>query len=357
MVAYGNEEADGKKIQIQLTGFMEKNTMKFMKELWSLLLSAQQNASGVPQQFLDEKEAEIHKKKDGDAGNSRSYGDPVASALNSTNFNIEEEKDNDFKRTSRPKNSSCTKEITIYNSKVSCSTQILTRKEQTTVPISRKPQAMVSVSNKTSVPISKTAEEVTKLTEDLFCKSTFIATGKEDCRSPSRSCRSLSRDIEKETNGTPFTKNRAVHSRVREQKTDDNDRDGARIGGHHSPDFEHRLSKSVRSPNNEERNSTLDSGKGVQKKHPDQLSESSEDELAGRRTKRQTDSPDDHRGKHNSPTRIENDDSYSKNGRNSEHVMRGLHDGSDDAKKYLSKVNEDSQSEDGSPSKKKLRKE
>jgi serine/arginine repetitive matrix protein 1 len=99
------------------------------------------------------------------------------------------------------------------------------------------------------------------------------------------------------------------------------------------------------------------SGKGVQKKHPDQLSESSEDELAGRRTKRQTDSPDDHRGKHNSPTRIENDDSYSKNGRNSEHVMRGLHDGSDDAKKYLSKVNEDSQSEDGSPSKKKLRKE
>ncbi|PWZ55527.1 Cyclin-dependent kinase B2-1 [Zea mays] len=57
------KEADGKKIQIQLTGFMEKNTVKFMKELWSLLLSAQQNASGVPQQFLDEKEAEIHQKK------------------------------------------------------------------------------------------------------------------------------------------------------------------------------------------------------------------------------------------------------------------------------------------------------
>jgi hypothetical protein len=29
--------------------------VKFMKELWSLLLSAQQNASGVPQQFLDGK--------------------------------------------------------------------------------------------------------------------------------------------------------------------------------------------------------------------------------------------------------------------------------------------------------------
>jgi hypothetical protein len=42
---------------------MEKNTVKFMRELWTLLLSAQQNASGVPQQFLDEKEAEIQQKK------------------------------------------------------------------------------------------------------------------------------------------------------------------------------------------------------------------------------------------------------------------------------------------------------
>lgn len=49
-------------------------------------------------------ELEKNKTMDGDVGNSRSYGDPVASALNSTNFNIEEEKDNDFKRTSRPKN-------------------------------------------------------------------------------------------------------------------------------------------------------------------------------------------------------------------------------------------------------------
>lgn len=54
---------DGKKIQIQLTGFMEKNTGKFMKELWGLLLSAQKNASGVPQQFLDAKEEEIKKNK------------------------------------------------------------------------------------------------------------------------------------------------------------------------------------------------------------------------------------------------------------------------------------------------------
>ncbi|CAA7392724.1 unnamed protein product [Spirodela intermedia] len=56
------KEVDGKQIQIQLTGFMEKNTGKFMKELWVLLLSAQKNASGVPQQFLDEKEEEMKKK-------------------------------------------------------------------------------------------------------------------------------------------------------------------------------------------------------------------------------------------------------------------------------------------------------
>lgn len=42
---------------------MERNTGKFMKELWVLLLSAQNNASGVPQQFLEAKEEEMMKKK------------------------------------------------------------------------------------------------------------------------------------------------------------------------------------------------------------------------------------------------------------------------------------------------------
>ncbi|XP_019178506.1 PREDICTED: serine/arginine repetitive matrix protein 1 isoform X5 [Ipomoea nil] len=57
------KDVNGKEVQIQLTGFMERNTGKFMKELWSLLLSAQNNASGVPQQFLDAKEEETRKKK------------------------------------------------------------------------------------------------------------------------------------------------------------------------------------------------------------------------------------------------------------------------------------------------------
>lgn len=54
---------NGKEVQIQLTGFMEKNTGKFMKELWTLLLSAQKNTSGVPQQFLDAKQEETRKRK------------------------------------------------------------------------------------------------------------------------------------------------------------------------------------------------------------------------------------------------------------------------------------------------------
>lgn len=54
---------DGRKMQLQLTGFMEKNTGRFMKELWELLLSAQANPSGIPQQFLDEKAAELRAKK------------------------------------------------------------------------------------------------------------------------------------------------------------------------------------------------------------------------------------------------------------------------------------------------------
>lgn len=57
------KEVNGKQVQISLTGFMEKNTGKFMKELWMLLLSAEKNASGVPQQFLDAKEEETRKKK------------------------------------------------------------------------------------------------------------------------------------------------------------------------------------------------------------------------------------------------------------------------------------------------------
>lgn len=57
-------KVSGKAVQIHLTGFMEKNTGKFMKELWGLLLTAQRNISGIPQQFLDEKAEETRRKRE-----------------------------------------------------------------------------------------------------------------------------------------------------------------------------------------------------------------------------------------------------------------------------------------------------
>jgi hypothetical protein len=56
---------NGKKLQLSLTGFLGKTTGRFMKELWELLMSAQTNPSGIPQQFLDEKAAELRAKKVG----------------------------------------------------------------------------------------------------------------------------------------------------------------------------------------------------------------------------------------------------------------------------------------------------
>lgn len=52
---------DPKDIQINLTGFLESNTKEFMSELWTMLLSAQTNPLGIPQQLLDEKKAELMK--------------------------------------------------------------------------------------------------------------------------------------------------------------------------------------------------------------------------------------------------------------------------------------------------------
>ncbi|TVU47593.1 hypothetical protein EJB05_07199 [Eragrostis curvula] len=184
-------------------------------------------------------------------------------------------------------------------------------------------------------------------------------------KSPDHSRRSLSSDIEKETNGAPSNKDRVVLERNRDRSDDDD-----------NESEQHRLSKSSRPSNNAERNSTRDSSfkspgkhiskdstdtsadeeegsrarensrkansarrktkdfstdlhskkvdddsspgekspfmsrdssKSFQKKHLDQISESSEDELAGRKMNRQIDSPADSRGK-------EREDSQSEDG-------------------------------------------
>lgn len=50
---------DPKAMQVYLTGFLEKNTGLFMKELWGQLASAQSNPSGIPQFFIDVKQREV----------------------------------------------------------------------------------------------------------------------------------------------------------------------------------------------------------------------------------------------------------------------------------------------------------
>eukprot|EP00397_Hematodinium_sp_SG-2012_P059614 GEMP01076638.1.p1 GENE.GEMP01076638.1~~GEMP01076638.1.p1 ORF type:complete len:215 (+),score=46.00 GEMP01076638.1:70-645(+) len=52
-----------KKLQMNLTGFMERKAKIFCSELWAHLLSAQKSPVGVPQSFIDIKRAELQEKK------------------------------------------------------------------------------------------------------------------------------------------------------------------------------------------------------------------------------------------------------------------------------------------------------
>lgn len=48
-----------KEIQIQLTGFLNKECPAFCKELWTLMLSAQESPRGVPKEMLEAKKLEL----------------------------------------------------------------------------------------------------------------------------------------------------------------------------------------------------------------------------------------------------------------------------------------------------------
>lgn len=50
-------------MQLNLTGFLEKNAAKFTKELWEMLINAQSTGSGIPQILLEEKRQELMAKK------------------------------------------------------------------------------------------------------------------------------------------------------------------------------------------------------------------------------------------------------------------------------------------------------
>lgn len=57
------EKLDPKKLQLQLTGFLEKSTGAFMEELWGLLIDAQSSLGGIPSVFLQDKKQELVQAK------------------------------------------------------------------------------------------------------------------------------------------------------------------------------------------------------------------------------------------------------------------------------------------------------
>ncbi|KAL8989382.1 MAG: hypothetical protein Q9177_001723 [Variospora cf. flavescens] len=59
----GSRFPDIKVLQTQLTGFLDKDTPKFCKELWTLCLSAQSNPQGVPKELLEAKKLELIQEK------------------------------------------------------------------------------------------------------------------------------------------------------------------------------------------------------------------------------------------------------------------------------------------------------
>ncbi|KAL6919926.1 hypothetical protein ACHAP8_006504 [Fusarium lateritium] len=59
----GPRYPDIKSLQIQLTGFLDKDTAPFCKDLWKLLLSAQSSPQGVPKELLEAKKLELMQEK------------------------------------------------------------------------------------------------------------------------------------------------------------------------------------------------------------------------------------------------------------------------------------------------------
>lgn len=56
-------QPDIKALQIQLTGFLEKETAPFCRELWKLMLSAQTSPQGVPKELLEAKKEQLIEEK------------------------------------------------------------------------------------------------------------------------------------------------------------------------------------------------------------------------------------------------------------------------------------------------------
>jgi hypothetical protein len=57
------KDQDPKRMQINLTGFLESKTQSFLTELWNLLLSAQNSVGGIPTEFIEQKKQELRRKQ------------------------------------------------------------------------------------------------------------------------------------------------------------------------------------------------------------------------------------------------------------------------------------------------------
>jgi serine/arginine repetitive matrix protein 1 len=65
LLTIGMLQPDIKSLQIQLTGFLDKDTPTFCKDLWKLLRSAQTSPQGVPKELLEAKKLELMQEKVG----------------------------------------------------------------------------------------------------------------------------------------------------------------------------------------------------------------------------------------------------------------------------------------------------
>ncbi|PWN29895.1 hypothetical protein BDZ90DRAFT_228944 [Jaminaea rosea] len=59
---------DPRKMQLSLSGFLEGKTGEFVRELWELLLSAQQSVGGIPGEFVERKKREMKEARERDGG-------------------------------------------------------------------------------------------------------------------------------------------------------------------------------------------------------------------------------------------------------------------------------------------------
>lgn len=51
-------------MQINLTGFLEDKTFEFMKELWKVIISAQEGIGGIPREVVEAKKLELKLKRE-----------------------------------------------------------------------------------------------------------------------------------------------------------------------------------------------------------------------------------------------------------------------------------------------------